>query len=268
MGIGDIIVLLLALFPLLASGFIVFAEKESGVSLINRFNNWISVKHSREATSSRFWSKYVVRTVLSVLKKLAEWTERIQDPFWKAGVRILAWGYASIILVFIAVMLAYMAIVIAITIAIIVLIIYVLFQMGPQTSTESRESVYFSGKGTSHERESFFGDKYTEHRDTEGNVVGRSRQRESFFGDKYVEHEDVEGNIVGKSRLRESFLGDKYTEHEDSEGNVVGESRSQENLFGDRYSEHQDSEGKVVGESRQRETFLGEKYTENKSRKP
>jgi len=67
--------------------------------------------------------------------------------------------------------------------------------------------------GKSIERKDFFGNKYTEDIDDDGNKIGESREREDFFGNKYIEHVNNHGDKIGESREREGFFGNKYTEH-------------------------------------------------------
>lgn len=268
MNVADIIFLVLLVLPIFVVAYVVSSKKESSVSFVNRWTDWISAKHSNRKASSKVWAKYVARPWLTVLNKLSEWTQRIQDPFWKAGVRFALWSYACIALAFIAITIAYVVIIIAIAIAVIALIAHILSEMGGQKTDEPvKNASFFGGDGSSRMKEGFWGDKYIETKDAEGNELGRSRERESFWGDRYIEHEDSEGNIVGRSSQKESFWGDKYTEHQDPDGNAVGKSQGRESFWGEKYVEHQNSDGESVGESRQREDFWGEKYTEHKSRK-
>ncbi len=117
--------------------------------------------------------------------------------------------------------------------------------------------------GESREREGFFGDKYIEHHDDDGNKIGESREREGVFGDKYTEHRDANWNKTGESREREGVFGDKYSEHRDTNWNKTGESREREGFFGDKYTEHRDANSNKTGESREREGVFGNRYTEH-----
>jgi len=275
---ADFLLLLVLLSPVIAGGSIALAKNESAVSAVDRLIDWFAAKDLALANSGGFWRKYLARTVLWPFKKLGDWTQSMQDPYWKSGVRVVSCGYLGFAFLFVSAVIIYTVVLVAITIAIVALVLYVLSEMsGSQgTSTYRRVGVhpandadeaqsgsgFFGGEGTSREREGLLGN-YTEHRDAEGKVVGESRDREGLLGE-YTEHRDAEGKVAGESREREGFLG-KYTEHRDAEGKVVGESREHEGFLG-KYTEHRDAEGKVVGESREREGLLG-KYTEYKSEK-
>ncbi len=103
--------------------------------------------------------------------------------------------------------------------------------------------------GHSVQRTGWFGGKYTEHFDADGNKTGESEAKTGWFGGKYVEHTDTAGNKVGESEAKTGWFGGKYVEHSDSAGNKVGESEAKTGLLGDRYIEHTDTAGNKTGES-------------------
>jgi hypothetical protein len=67
--------------------------------------------------------------------------------------------------------------------------------------------------GRSEEKEGFFGNKYTQHYDTDGSKAGTSEGQEGFWGNKYTQHYDTDGSKAGTSEGQEDFWGNKYTQH-------------------------------------------------------
>lgn len=115
----------------------------------------------------------------------------------------------------------------------------------------------------SKQKTGFFGDKYTEHTNDQGEKIGESRQRTGFFGGEYTEHTDKDGNKTGESRDRTGFFGSEYVEHTNKMGDKTGESNQRTGFFGDKYVEHTDKDGNKIGESRKKKGFFRDEYVEN-----
>jgi TPR repeat protein len=117
--------------------------------------------------------------------------------------------------------------------------------------------------GTSEERTTWLGGKYTVHLDDDGNEIGRSEEKESLLGGRYTQHYDADGNKAGQSEQKESLLGGRYTQHYDADGDKAGQSEQKESFLGGRYTQHYDSDGDKVGTSERRESILGGQYTKH-----
>lgn len=269
-GPEDVIVLILLLLPLAAAGFLVITKSDSEADRVKRMQAWVRTKHET-LLPERSYNKYLFRPFLWVLKPIATQTDKISNPHLSGAAWVFSTGYIALFLIFVALVIGWSIVVIALLIGALILVFAVLGESSDDDDYEyesrrERFSGMPDGEGRSVEREGIFGDKYVEHQDADGNVIGESREREGLFGGTYTEHTDAEGDVVGESREREGIFGDTYTEHEDSDSNIVGESREREGIFGDSYTEHEDSDGNLVAESRKREGLLGGEYTEHEEK--
>jgi hypothetical protein len=226
---------------------------------VERLNSWIDIKY--QAWRESGWLlKNIARPFLWVVAKIRSWTNGIEDPNLRTGALISGYSYAVLLALTILYVALVVAVLAAIAIVSIAVIAWMLKAAGESSGSESSRPGNTSPfqAGTSRTRDGLF-EKYTEHTDSNGNVVGESRERDGLFG-KYTEHTDAAGNVVGESRERDGFFG-KYTEHTDASGDAVGESRGRDGFLGE-YAEHTDTAGNVVGESRERDGLF-EKYTEH-----
>jgi hypothetical protein len=123
-------------------------------------------------------------------------------------------------------------------------------------------------KGRSEERTDWFGDKYTQHYDKDGNKVGRSEERSDWFGDKYTQHYNKDGNKVGRSEERNDMLGDDYVQHYDEDGDKAGRSSDKTDWFGDHFEQHYNQSGEKVGHSDRRTDWFGDAYTQHYGSNP
>jgi len=117
-------------------------------------------------------------------------------------------------------------------------------------------------KGWSEEKTDFWGDKYTDHYDQDGNKTGWSEEKTDFFGDKYTQHHDESGK-GGWSEERTDFFGDNYTQHHDASGKEAGWSEHRTDVFGDSYTRHHDVSGGKEDWSEPRTDFFGDRYTQH-----
>jgi hypothetical protein len=246
----------LGLVPAAAGSLVVAIKGATAPRWLEWFNSWLGRKANLADASRSKFTRYITWPVLWVFGSINHRAIAVHNDVLRNGARAAANVFAVCLFLF----MLYLATVIIITILILALVVLIIGAfIGPSgvkiTLSQSRV------------REGWFGDKYIETRDTDGNLTAESRQREGWFGDKYVEHQDADGNVIGESRQREGFFGDRYTEHQDADGKVTGESRQREGLFGDKYVEHQDADGNITSESRQRDGWFGDKYVEHKKRK-
>jgi hypothetical protein len=113
------------------------------------------------------------------------------------------------------------------------------------------------------EKSDWFGHKWTEHYDDDGNKVGESQERRDGFGHRWSEHTDSDGNKTGESHEKRDGFGHSWTEHTYSDGNKTGESQERRDGFDHRWTEHTDSDGNVTGESRERRDGFDHTWTEH-----
>ncbi|MBI3777367.1 MAG: hypothetical protein HY274_00350 [Gammaproteobacteria bacterium] len=226
---------------------------------VERLNSWIDVKYETWRESG-WLLKNIARPFLWGIAKIRSCTNSIEDTNLRIGALISGYSYAVLLALTILYVAVIVAVLVAVAIVSIAVIAWMLKAAGESSDSESSRSGTSPPfrAGSSRTRDGLFG-KYTEHTDTDGNVVGESRERDGFFG-KYTEHTDVAGNVVGESRERDGFF-EKYTEHTDASGHIVGESREHDGFF-EKYTEHTDTSGDVVGVSRERDGLF-EKYTEH-----
>jgi hypothetical protein len=120
--------------------------------------------------------------------------------------------------------------------------------------------------GWSEEKEGFFGDKYTQHYNSDGDKIGWSEEKEGFFGGTYTQHYD--GDSYDKSSWseeKEGFLGGTYTQNYEGDSyDKSSWSEEKEGFFGGTYSQHYEGDGyDKSGWSEEREGFFGGSYTQH-----
>lgn len=115
----------------------------------------------------------------------------------------------------------------------------------------------------SREKTDWAGNKYTEHYDSDGRIIGESREKTDWAGNKYTEHRDIDGGKLGESREKEYWTGTNYNEYINNEGRKVAESTNKTNFTGSEFTEYRDTDGHKIGESRIKNNWTGSKYTEN-----
>ena len=264
------------LLPILVAALVYKLKLQGVASEVDALSARVDRAQARASEKSGFFANGVQKPVLWAFSRLYALSASIDDQFLRAGARVAGGLY----LVYAIALIAYAAIIaVAWVVGVIIafVICYLIIRILPTVLAHFGIYVpnlgrfmpvpsFSSGNTTSRQREGLFGDKYTEHTDGSGSVVGTSREREGLFGNKYTEHVDASGNVVGKTEEREELFGDKYAEHASADGQVAGTTREREGFFGDKYSEHSDATGKVVGESRKQQGFFGDEYTESKKR--
>lgn len=117
--------------------------------------------------------------------------------------------------------------------------------------------------GRSEEKEDFWGNKYTQHYDADGNKCGRSEEETDFWGNNYTQHRDEDNNKSGRSEEKEDIWGNKYTQNYDEEGNKSGLSEEKTSLFGSEYTQHHDQDNNKHGWSEEKTSLFGNKYTQH-----
>ncbi|PIQ13390.1 MAG: hypothetical protein COZ23_05760 [Hydrogenophilales bacterium CG_4_10_14_3_um_filter_58_23] len=225
----DIFNWLFVLSPLIVGSTIFFLKYELAVAKIDRLDAWLIEKYEATRVKDGAFNVYVIQPLLWMLTRVMTKTESMPDAFLRSGIRVTAYAYITALVIYMLIF----AVALVLTVVFLMVLFWLIAEFSEQNGAQSSSSEIV----TSRERESLFGDKYTEHLNGQGEVIGESRERESLFGGKYTEHQNGRGEVIGESHERESFFGGKYTEHQNDQGEVVGESRKQEGLFGDQYTE-------------------------------
>ena len=117
--------------------------------------------------------------------------------------------------------------------------------------------------GYSEEKEDFWGNKYTQNYDSDGNKTGWSEEKESFWGNTYTQNHDEDNNKTGYSEQKESFLGNNYQQDYDNKGDKTGWNEEKESFLGNEYTQNYNQQNEKTGWSEEREGFWGKKYTQH-----
>ncbi len=67
--------------------------------------------------------------------------------------------------------------------------------------------------GRSEEKETWYGEKYTQHYDSEGKESGTSKKEKDWLGQEKIQHYDPEGKRSGHSKEERNWLGEKKIQH-------------------------------------------------------
>jgi len=103
-----------------------------------------------------------------------------------------------------------------------------------------------------------------EHRDENGNLVGRSEEKADWTGSNYTEHRDTDGNLIGSSEKKLNLSGSEYAQHRDKEGERLGHSEERTDWTGKKYIQHYDKDGRKTGQSEIKADWLGNDYIRNR----
>jgi len=90
----------------------------------------------------------------------------------------------------------------------------------------------------SEEKEDIWGNKYTQHYDSDGHKSGTSEEKEDIWSNKYEQHRDSDYKKAGTSEKKEDIWGNEYTQHYDSDGHKSGTSEEKEDIWGNNYTKH------------------------------
>jgi len=238
--------------PLLFGVTVSVAKPGSVISRIDRLVSWLCEKRTLVAKRDGYINQYFLNPFLWGLERIITWTEKIDDEFFRCGVRVTSSLY------FTAVAL-YLLFVVSMIILAIIFLFIVLAIIGLILSLSSDQG----RTGWSERRTGFFGGSYIQHYDDGGSKAGWSEERTGFFGDKYVQHYDQSGSKEGLSEERTGLLGDEYVQHHDQGGKKTGWSEEKTGLFGDKYTEHYDQGGSKAGWSEEKTGVFGDKYIEH-----
>ena len=110
----------------------------------------------------------------------------------------------------------------------------------------------------------FFGNKYTQHYNDNGDKIGTSVAKESFTGTKFIQHYDNDDNEIGSSEFKEDWLGNEYVQHFDNKSEKSGFSEKREDILGNEYVQHFDNKSEKTGYSEKKEDWLGNKYNQTR----
>ncbi|MCC7305946.1 MAG: hypothetical protein IT173_00125 [Acidobacteria bacterium] len=116
--------------------------------------------------------------------------------------------------------------------------------------------------GRSEKKTDFWGNKYTQYYDKDGNKSGRSEERTTLFGKKYNQHYDKDGKKSRWNEQKESFLGRKYTQHYDKDNKKTGWSEKKERIIGNDYRQYYNQDNQKTGHAEKRQDFWGNSYTQ------
>ncbi|HEX8353056.1 MAG TPA: SH3 domain-containing protein [Pyrinomonadaceae bacterium] len=117
--------------------------------------------------------------------------------------------------------------------------------------------------GRSEEKEDFWGNKYTQHYDGDGNETGWSEQKEDFWGKKYTQTYDEDNKKAGWAEDKEDFWGNRYEQQYNEENDETGWSENKEAFWGNRYEQHYSEDNDKAGWSERKEGFWGNRYTQH-----
>ncbi len=67
--------------------------------------------------------------------------------------------------------------------------------------------------GRSEEKETWYGEKYTQHYDSKGKESGTSKKEKDWLGQEKIQHYDPEGKRSGHSKEERNWLGEKKVQH-------------------------------------------------------
>lgn len=121
--------------------------------------------------------------------------------------------------------------------------------------------------GKSEEKTDFWGNKYTQHYDDDGNESGRTTNETDFWGNNYEKHVDNNGNETGRTTNETDFWGNNYEKHVDNEGNEIGRTTEETDFWGNNYEKHVDNEGDEIGRTTGETDFWGNNYEKTESSK-
>ena len=118
-------------------------------------------------------------------------------------------------------------------------------------------------EGHSEEKTDFWGNKYIQHYDSNGEPDGYTTYEKSFFGDTYEQHHKQDGTESSYTTYEKDFWGNSYEQHHDQSGEKTGYTTKEEGILGDKYDEHRDDSGKKTGYSEDKTSFLGAPYRQH-----
>ena len=223
----DLYLIILLSWPLCWAGYLILAKNEAGIAKVNSVGDWLVGKQSQYANNSSFFSKYIFASFLSPFKKLMNMTGKVEDVFKQGGLRALVFGYYGIVLCYLISAVVFgVAVFFIAGVVIFISILAAIFIWNVMT-----EGV---GYAFSNLISTFI--RSNDSRETV--MPSESREKSNWVGDKWVEHTDENGNVIGKSESKSNWVGDNWTEHTDESGNVVGESKNKSNWVGDKWVEH------------------------------
>jgi hypothetical protein len=117
--------------------------------------------------------------------------------------------------------------------------------------------------GRSEEKEDFWGNKYTQNYDKDGNKTGWSEQKEGFWGNQYTQNYDEDNNKTGRAEDKEDFWGHKYEQQYNEDNDKTGWNEDKESFWGNKYEQHYNEDDDKTGWSERKEGFWGNKYTQH-----
>ncbi len=260
--------LLVIAAPLILGIFLWLFDPRSISETVNALSNRIAEYCTKAEIGNGTFKRYAIRPIAWAYGTTHHLTEQINDEALRGGVRLSTWLYLAGLIIAAAILAISIVIGLVLLVAGLAIIGLLLSLMGDSKDTsedtEARVKPRSAGATASRKRKDMFGNDYVEHRDANGNVVGKSRDRKDMFGSDYVEHRDADGNVVGQSRDRKDMFGSDYVERRDADDDVVGKSRDRKDIFGSGYVEHRDADGNVVGKSRDRKDMFGSDYVEHR----
>ncbi|MHB0986402.1 MAG: hypothetical protein ACYC05_12530 [Sulfuricella sp.] len=170
---------LFVLSPLIAGSTIFFLKSEPAVGKIDRLDAWLIEKYEATRKKDGSFHVYVIQPLLWMLTRVMTKTEPMPNAFLRSGIRVTAYAYITALVIYLLIF--------AVALVLTVVILMVAFWLIAEFSWQNGAQRSSSEIATSRERESLFGDKYTEHQNDKGEVVGESRKHEGLFGGQYTE---------------------------------------------------------------------------------
>lgn len=124
---ADVVTLLILALPVLLACFVVIAKNEAVANSVGRLSAWLAAKDASLSQSSSFRRRYLVRAIVWPLKKIGDLTASMANRYWLSAVRIVAFGYFALVVLFILAAVAYSLFLLAVTVAVVAILFSVLF---------------------------------------------------------------------------------------------------------------------------------------------
>jgi hypothetical protein len=255
------------LLPLVLGGMVALAHVPAVTERIIQWGDKFRTHRDTAVSKEGKFHRFMMRPMWAGAHGVHGVAKGLRGPgVWRdaayAGVCLALVTYYFGVMVLIFGFVAYMAVVVAVLIAMFLLGMWLLgkYLGGSDGASDSSGPSLMSRVASSRQKETFFGEKYVEHRDKGGNVIATSHSEDGILGmDPHVKTVDRAGNLLEESRQTDGFLGlDPHLEHTSASGDFVGASRDRDGLLGlDPHTERTDADGHKVQESRDRDGLLG-----------
>ncbi len=98
----NVIAWLLILAPLIAGALIYFSKSAAAVAKVGRLDAWLVAKYEAARDQDGGFSRFVTRPLLWALTRVLAWTEPMPDAYLRSTARVIAYGYITGLMVYVA----------------------------------------------------------------------------------------------------------------------------------------------------------------------